>query len=429
MRTRSHARRNPVDLLLFGLALAVLGVAPTPSTSQEEKPPPPAGYLDIRAGAIDVEEIPVEGDLPLAGYAPVPVNGAFVQTASGIFRLQFGAFAQVRFTGNYRDAEGQSTPESAATDYTSAANLQRVQIFFEGRYTHRAAYHIRATVTNGTSWELSHAWAQLRFGDSWNLRVGKHVIPLAREDWMLAQDILTTHYSPNSQTFGIGSSIGAFLSRSGQGHRFWLAFHNGAFGGRNTFPATNTKVAVTGRWEWTLRGDDWSVWSDMIGRRGRDRSVMLGLSGAFQSNRDQNATDHEQAAQYNVDLNIDGDGSQTVIATSGTWIDPVDDEAFWGFGLLAQSGLFVTRGGQIYGQYNLVHFEDAPGDPETYHSIHAGYNWFPFLWTNRWKFTAEAGVLLSALNETGVPPSTAVGFLPSDEAGQFFFRLQAQLGF
>ena len=58
-----------------------------------------------------------------------------------------------------------------------------------------------------------------------------------------------------------------------------------------------------------------------------------------------------------------------------------------------------------------------------------GCTYFPNLWTNRWRFTAEAGYLVSALNKTIVQPSGSLGWLASDEAGQGYLKLQVVFGF
>ena len=76
-----------------------------------------------------------------------------------------------------------------------------------------------------------------------------------------------------------------------------------------------------------------------------------------------------------------------------------------------------------------MHPGDQPGTLDPFHSLSAGYNYFPYLWTNRWKLSAEAGYQFSAMNQTIVDPSGSLGWLASDEAGQGFLKLQLQFGF
>lgn len=259
------------------------------------------------------------------------------------------------------------------------------------------------------------------------MRFGKHFMPLSREDWMFAQDLLAVEFSPNDFTYAIGPSLGAFFHYSGDSNRGWIGVHNGAFGGEETFPAPESDVSSTVRWEWNVQGDDWTVWDDMVGRRGRERVTMIGLSGGYQTAK-QNTVDRD-GAQINADLNLNGDGYQAVLAGSATWRELGPSGAFWNYGLMAQLGVFVTDHGQIYGQYNLVDPGDQPGGLDPFHSVALGYNHFPFLWTNRWKFSAEAGLVAGAVNDTIVAPSGSLGVFPSDDSTQAFVRVQAQVGF
>lgn len=411
-------------------AVAAL-LSPTAGRAQEPESPDrrPENFIDVRAGAVEITDISTEGDLPTAGYAPSPTNGAFIQSSSGDFRLQLGAYTQIRWNGNWRDATDTGEPSVDGEDFTRGWSMNRTRLFFEGKYTARTSYHVRANINDSFDFELLVAWAQLKLGKRWNLRLGKQFIPLSREDWMFAQDLLTTEFSPNDFTFAIGPSLGAFVSYSGDQQRLWVSLHNGAFGGRDEFPSNETDVAVTARWEWNFVGDDWSVWDDMVGRRGRARVMMLGLSGAYQWKQTETSEQNDAAAQLNVDLNFNGDGYQVVFAGSGTWRDPVDAGSFWNYGLLAQGGYFIGKGSQLYAQYNLLSPGDQPGDLESFHSIAGGLNFFPYLWTNRWKLTAEVGYQFSALDRTIVEPSGSLGWLASDEEGQAFVKLQSQFGF
>jgi hypothetical protein len=250
---------------------------------------------------------------------------------------------------------------------------------------------------------------------------------------MLAQDLLTIEFSPTNSTFAIGPSLGAFASYSGDRHRIWVALHNGAFGGRETFPSRESDLASTIRWEWSFVGDDWGVWRDVVGRPGRAKAMMLGLSGAFQAKRTNVSILNDGGAQFNLDLSFNGDGYQVVLAGSTTWVDPVDGDSFTNYGLMAQGGYFVAERSQVYAQYSLADPGDQPGSPtgdlETFNSILAGFNFFPYLWTNRWKLSAEAGYLFSTLNRTIVKPSGSAGWLASDEPGQAYLKLQMQFGF
>ncbi len=410
------------------LAALLLSCASTASAQENASDERPPGFVDTRAGTVKVGE--TEGEQPIAGYERSPVNGFFVQSANGEFRLQLGGYTQVRWNGNWRTAPDSVAGESPEDDFTRGWSLNRTRIFLEGKFTDRAAYHFRININDSFDVELLVAFAQLRLPRGWSLRFGKMYIPLSREDWMFAQDLLTSEYSPNDFTFAIGSSLGAFAFWGGDHHRLWIALHNGAYGGRESFPSEqNADFAGTARWEWNFFGDDWSVWDDMVGRRGRAQVMMLGVSGGAQGKFGSDVSGNRSAAQANVDLNFNGSGFQAVVASSMTFKNPVEEDSFVNFGLLAQIGAFVLDPLQLFSQYNLLAPGTQGGGLENFNSLAFGVNYFPFLWTNRWKLTFEGGVLFNALNETLVAPSGSLGWLASNEGPQGYLRVQAQFGF
>jgi hypothetical protein len=104
-------------------------------------------------------------------------------------------------------------------------------------------------------------------------------------------------------------------------------------------------------------------------------------------------------------------------------------ETFQFWGVLAQYGHFFAEKWQIFGQYDGVFPGSLEDQFDTYSAVGLGVNFFPFVNTNKQKFTIEMRYLFSAINDTLVPPSEVLGFLPSDVKGQFLFRVQFQFGF
>jgi hypothetical protein len=414
------------------LALVVLLYA-WPVGAAEEEPAtaasdPPAQQEDT-ASAADAgadADADKEGALT-AGYDKTAMNGFFIRSEDESFRLNIGAYTQARYDVNWREAP------AGEDDVTNDFSIRRTRFFFEGHYTPSFDYHLRMQVDNEDDFSLLIAWMQYNFGTDkrWSLRAGRQFIALSREDWQFAEDTLTTDYSPNDDTFAIGSSVGAQVSFSGDRSRFWAALTNGASGGKRTFPDTDpSAVAVTGRWEHQLAGTDWSVWDDMVGRRGRAQGILLGLAGGFEKRDDVGDPDAiDSGALLNADLSFNGDGYQAMVAGSVTFPKLQSGDSYHNYGILAQLGYFLTERLQVYGQYNLVSPGNQPGDLEDFHSITSGLSYFPFVETNRWKFSGEVGYLFSAINDTLVSPSGTLGWLASDEDGQLYLRFQAQFGF
>lgn len=364
-----------------------------------------------------------ESEIPMtAGYEKNATNGFFISSKDGQFRLNIGAYTQARYDINWRDAP------AGEDDVEKGFSLSRTRFFFEGQFTPTFDYHFRINIDDEGDSDLRVAYLQYNLGNKWTLRAGRQFIAMSREDWMLAQDVLTTEFSANDFTFAHGTATGVQAYYRAKQQRYWLALSDGSAGAKGDFPAEDqSDVALTGRWEYQLRGRDWSVWDDLVGRKGRPEGVLLGLAAGYQSEKDRSSFD--RVAQMNADISFNGNGYQAMLAASWTRHEPKGGASFKNYGLLVQGGYFFTAHLQTYAQYNLVSPGDQPGDLKTFHSINAGMSYFPFRWTNRWKFSAEIAHLFDALNKTIVEPSGSLGWLPSDEDGQTYLRLQAQFGF
>lgn len=361
----------------------------------------------------------------VAGFDPRATNGFFLRSPDGLFRLNIGAYTQIRYGINERQ---DAPPDEDRT--TRGWSINRTRIFFEGGYGEDLGYHFRLNINDEGDADLIAAYGQWAFAPGWSIRLGEQFVALSREDWMYAQDVLGMEFSAHDFTFGIGSSFGAQLHRQEERSRWWLAISNGAFGGKSTFSSDDqADVLVSGRAEWMLCGDDWSVWDDLVGRRGRAEGVLLGLGGAYQGDWSDSGTKPENAVQALGDVSFNGDGYQALLAGTLTAVDD-DTEGWYNFyGFLLQGGYFVSDTVQLYTRYELISPGDAPGDLENFSAISCGVNFLPFDYSNRWKFTAEAGWLFSRLDHTIVAPSDSLGWLASDRSGQFSLRFQAQLGF
>ena len=364
-----------------------------------------------------------------AGYDKNASNGFFIRSEDQDFLLSIGAYTQPRANLNWRDAP------AGEDDFTSDFSINRTRFFFVGNYTEAFNYHFRLQIDDEGDFSLLVGYLQYNFGEQkhWNLRVGRQYVALSREDWQSAQDLLTSDYSPHDDTFAIGTSEAIQLNYAAGRQRFWAALGNGVYGGQRKFPDNESaQIAVSGRWEYQLAGSDWSVWNDLIGRRGRERGILFGIAGGYQDVDSDSSSDpatFDSGAQLNVDLSFNGDGYQAMVAGSVTWSNPDSGSRYYNYGVLAQGGYFVMPKLQVYGQYNLISPGDQPGELENFNAVIAGVSYFPFIRTNRWKFSGELGYQFGAINDTLVTPSDSLGWLASDKGRQLYARVQMQFGF
>lgn len=355
-----------------------------------------------------------------AGYDKNSDNGFFFNTKDGAFSLNIGAYTQARYDLNWRDTptDEDNVEEDFYFNITS--------LFFIGQLTRRFDYHLRMNYDDEGESDLQIAYLQYNINDQWTLRAGQQFVAISREDWMFPQDLLTTDFSANDETFAYGAPVAIQAHYEGAQQRFWAALSDAAIGGNvqlDNLPDTT----LTGRWENQISGRDWSIWDDIIGRRGRSKGILLGLAGVLQPGENESGTG--KSAQLNVDLSFNGDGYQAMLAASLTRLEPRYFDSFINYGILLQGGYFFTTHLQAYTQFDLVSPGDQPGELETFHSITAGVNYFPFPWRNRWKFSLELAHMSDIINKTIVEPSRSLGWQPSDEKGQTYLRLQAQFGF
>ena len=252
---------------------------------------PPADTTDGADAADAAEQEQVKHDI--AGFDKANLNGFFVQSRNEEFRLNIGAYAQVRYNLVWRE-----TPPAGDPKFDSGFVVARARFFFEGKMTDRIEYQLRFNIDDAGDFSLLIAYAGYNFKDyhhrsahnhgAWNLRVGRQFVAITREDWMFPQDLLTTEFSAVDQAFAVGTSDGlqAFYGRDLG--RVWFALSNGAAGGKEDFPDNTTSQALlSGRGEVQLLGDDWNVFNDLVGRRGRPLGVLLGVGSGYAVTRPQ----------------------------------------------------------------------------------------------------------------------------------------------
>jgi len=185
----------------------------------------------------------------------------------------------------------------------------------------------------------------------------------------------------------------------------------------------------------------WDSTAAGTGRRGGDFGLLLGWAAGYHVDLSAGGTSTapRNNGQANIDLSINGDGFHVLMSTVWTYaiIDPATRSEppeskiyhYNSIGVMVQGGYFIAPQHQLYAQYNLVSPGPNPGRFTNYTSLTFGYSFFPFIRTNRWKFSAEAGYLFNAIDNTLVPDKVSLGYHNTDEDGQFSFRLQTQFGF
>jgi hypothetical protein len=369
-------------------------------------------------------------EYPTSGYDTNAFNPAFIQSKDGMFNVHFGGYTQFR----YNQVFLQNAPDSVES-YPRGYNLARTRLFLEGDLTNQFYYHFRANINGSNTLELMVAYLQWNINKKMYLRMGKQFMALGREDWILPQDLASIDFSAHDFTFAVWTSLGfQFHHKVSKNIRYWVGIGNGAYGARRTFPdPKDSDLAVSSRLEWNLNGSDWDKYDDMLGRKGRDFGMLIGVGIGNNTRFDSETlkTDAKNSTQINVDYTVSGDGFQFFVHGSSTSFEFSNGvtEDYTTNGMYATLGYWFTDKLFGYGRYDYVGYGNLPSSNENYSAPGVGVSVYPFTWTNRVRFTLEYNHLAATIDNTIVEPDGQLGNVATPYGGQQSLRFQAQFGF
>ena len=385
-------------------------------------------YAQIHEGDILADSL-IKAGLKVmgrAGYDTTSSNGFYIQDHNQAkFRLNIGAWTQPRYNYNNKF----NVPDSIQNS-TKGYAMNDTRIFFTGKYTEKFGFRLVINVGEDGEFGIQQAQLTYTIKDKFILDLGKQFIASSREDWMDPSDLMAMQYSANDATFAMGSSFGALLYRKPVNNmRYWVSISNGLYGyNRSISEGNESDVMLGGRFEYQILGKNWQIWDDLLGRRNRDKGILLGMSTNFLTQKESKVIN--KGAQVNVDASFNGNGFQAMVA--GVWTGQFPGGGatnFSNYGFYLQGGYFVTKTVQVYGRYDFVSPGNQPGDFELYSAPGVGVSFLPFNFTNRWKITLEYNQMFSVMNKTIVPAGIGLGFIESDYRGQQSVRFQLQFGF
>jgi hypothetical protein len=371
-------------------------------------------------------------DLFTAGFDTTAYHPLFIKSQNDRFKLNLGMYTQFRYNMNWR----QDMPDTDSTpSYSRGYNLARTRIFLEGNFTDKFYYHTRININPSGNFEFFVAYLQWNLNKGKWIRMGRQFMALGLEDWMYPQDLASIEFSALDFTFAIWSSFGfQFHHPVSDKFRYWVGIGNGAYGGRQQFPAPNdSDLTFTGRMEYNLVGDNFGIYGDMLGRKGQPYGMMVGLGLGQLIRRDKSTldTDAESGTQVNLDYSISGDGFRFFV--QGTWqqaqFDPpeIDNQNTGGF--YTTLGYWLDEHWFTYGRFDYLSKGNRDDRSDNYASPGIGISYYPFTWSNRYRFTLEYNHLGATIDDTIVQADGQLGLVPSTYGAQQHIRFQAQFGF
>jgi hypothetical protein len=121
-------------------------------SEEATKPPPPV----ITEPPADAEKEEIKYDI--AGYDKGNFDGFFVQSRNGQFRLNIGAYSQLRY-----DLVWRETPPAGDRRFESGFVVPRTRFFFEGKMTDHIEYQLRIQIDDAGDFALLVAYAGYNF--------------------------------------------------------------------------------------------------------------------------------------------------------------------------------------------------------------------------------------------------------------------------
>ncbi len=362
-----------------------------------------------------------------AGFDTTSYHPVYIKSSDDRFKLNIGVYAQFRYNANFR----KDTPDSLDAA-TFGYNLARTRIFLEGDFTERFYYHIRANVNSSSNFELFVAYLQFNLKQGMWLRAGRQFMALGLEDWFYPQDLAAIEFSAQDFTYALWSNFGFQFRHAVSNHfGYWVAIGNGAYGGRRSFPEpAPTDATITARLEYNVFGS--GNWGDAVSRKGREFGMLVGIGlgqTIRRTNKAEGLNGSRGGTQLNLDYSITGDGFHFFSHFTYTMLRFENDpdrnlpSFYTTFGYWLGENIFP------YVRYDFVGKGNLEGGIENYSSPGVGIAYYPFSWSNRYKFSVEYNHLAATINNTLVEPDGQLGLVQSDFGAQQSIRMQLQFGF
>ncbi len=204
-----------------------------------------------------------------AGFDTTASNGFFIRDQrKPKFSLNLGAWTTPRY--NYIHLN--NTPDTIINT-VKGFEVNRTRIYFSGKYSDKFNFRLVTNISADGVFNLQQVYLTYIINENYIVSVGNQFVASSREDWMDPSDILAMQCSGNDVAFALGTSFGALLYRRPKNNmRWWVSISNGLYGwNREVTNSDQSDYMFGGRFEYALVGSDWTVWDDLVGRRGRSK--------------------------------------------------------------------------------------------------------------------------------------------------------------
>jgi hypothetical protein len=346
----------------------------------------------------------------------------------GRLPVRIWGFLQFRYVFNHRD---DPVPDDQGNDEEGFQSA-RTRLYFDATPFEGISSRIRTTFGKATGTAtLDQAYTTFSLPHDFKVRVGQFGLPLFRDEWVNAHGQLCVNTSMVNTVFNQGQVQGVWLSREWQTFRFWATVSDGVRSGSTDFTSPNeSDVALTGRIEWMLAGDNWARFDDYTSFPGSDFATMLGIAGHWETgDRSVNSGDSFDLLYFTADLGLEGDGWNCF--ASGVITSSNDSTQGWitDAGIIVQGGAFVSDDMELFARYDILLPGDRDPGGEDFSAVTAGFNYYIVPNAQTFKFTANVIYYIGEQQDSFAKPDTSIALLASPSDGQWAIQAQLQLVF
>lgn len=368
----------------------------------------------------------------------------FLASDDGRFLLKLLGQIQFRHVlSTSSDAfDGGAVPAEDLDDDRSGFELSRVRIGFKGHVIDPSwKYFIWTGFNSSGSAFMLDATITKVLGGGWSVTAGQFKVPLWRE-WLVSE----TRQQFVSRTMVHAGFSGLYTQGFAVDYRnddWHLVFslNDGVDGTNRPWNTEDIEgIALTGRAEWMVVGDDWGSYADFESKPGDPMTVVLGGAAHWQvgeygtSGTTLTTGDEADTFRWTADASLEINGLNLYAAVLGnhlTGTDALSD--LHQLGVYLQAGYFVAEDLEVmarweWGDLDVSGVEDLSILTVGFSKMFDGH---------RLKWTTDVGYAFNELNRVDVSgnafgwPSSGLGWRPDAVGadGQVVVRSQIQLLF
>lgn len=367
-------------------------------------------------------------------------EGFAIPSSTGNSTLNIGGLVSFRTNFNFGDDD-----RGEDNDFVWGFALPHEQIWFYGNlFNPDFTYHIEAEFVGAVgdgedgfgggsgsgTFTLRDAWGRYQFENGVYVQAGQQKVDFTFEQLVEDQYLMFAERSFVDAYFNAGFTQGIRVGYEGENFHVVGNLYDGARTQNTDWTdSAEADFAIGGRFDWLFSGS-W-VFDDHTSWRGSEFSGKFGGAIHWQTSGETglNPGAEVDILSYTLDLALEGDGWNAMVAFVGNHIDPDGGSDQDNFGLVIQGGIFITDNTEIAARLDCIWREDDlwEGVDEDQYFLTVGINHYFFAESHAAKFYVN---LVWGFQDTGdmigadslYSGTTANGLLgnPDDEVALIF---------